>query len=180
MSDPETPLPTTEPAIAGTRTRSRFAIRNQLLATIARSESDFVGEIMELPVIGKPHEHGMTYEKIVEKLVAYVIREYKRGRDLELLIKTGVDDFSKASGLEEPDITDEDAESRAKLSKYSTMLDMYLQREDAYNENKAKLFAVIYGQCTPKMVAGLKSQDGFKEKETKKDVVWLMQAVNKL
>ena len=60
------------------------------------------------------------------------------------------------------------------------MLDMYLQREDAYNENKAKLFAVIYGQCTPKMIAGLKSQDGFKDKETEKDVVWLMKAVNKL
>ena len=82
MSDPETPLPTTEPATAGTRTRSRFAIRNRLLASIARSESNFVGEIKELPVIGKPHEHGMTYGKIVEKLVAYVIKECKRGRDL--------------------------------------------------------------------------------------------------
>jgi len=60
------------------------------------------------------------------------------------------------------------------------MLDMYLQREDAYNENKAKLFAVIYGQCTPKMIDGLKSQGGFKDKETEKDVVWLMKAVNKL
>jgi len=120
----------------------------------------------------------MTYEKIVEKLVAYVIKEFKRGRDLELLIKTGVDDFTEASGLEEPDISDED--NRAKLTKYGKMLDMYLQREDAYNENKAKLFAVIYGQCTPQMIAGLKSQDGFKDKETKKDVVWLMKAVNKL
>ena len=60
------------------------------------------------------------------------------------------------------------------------MLDMYLQREDAYNENRTKLFAVIYGQCTPQMIAGLKSQDGFKDKETMKDVVWLMKAVNKL
>ena len=118
MSDPETSLPTTELATAGTRTRSRFAVRNRLLASIARSESNFLGEIKELPVIGKPHEHGMTYEKIVEKLVAYVIKEFKRGRDLELLIKTGVDDFTKASGLEEPDISDEDALNRAKLTKY--------------------------------------------------------------
>ena len=93
MSEPETPLPTAEPAAASTRTRSRFATRNRLLATIARSESNFEGDIKELPVIGKPHEHGTTYEKVVEKLVAYVIKEYKRGRDLELLIKTGVDDL---------------------------------------------------------------------------------------
>ena len=72
--------------------------------------------------------------------------EIKCGRDLELLIKTGVDDFTKASGLKEPDISDNDALNRAKLTKYGQMLDMYLQREDAYNENKAKLFAVIYGQ----------------------------------
>ena len=174
MSGTETPLSTTEPAPAATRTRSRFAIRNRLLATIARSESNFAGEIKELPVIGKPYEHGMTYEKIVEKLVAYVIKEFKRGQDLEMLIKTNVDDFSKATGLDEPDITNEDAKSQAKLTKNGKKLDMYLKREDAYNENKTKLFSVIYGQCTPKMVAGLKSQDGFTEKETKKDVVWLI------
>ena len=143
MSGTEAPLPTTEPATAVTRTRSRFAIRNRLLATIARSESNFAGEIKELPVIGKPYEHGMTYEKIVEKLVAYVIKEFKRGQDLEMLIKTNVDDFSKATGLEEPDITDEDAKNQAKLTKYGKKLDMYLKREDAYNENKAKIFQLF-------------------------------------
>ena len=74
----------------------------------------------------------------------------------------------------------QDYKSRAKLTKYGKLLDVYLQREDTYKENKAKLFAVIYGQCTPKMVAGLKSRDGFKEKESTKDVVWLMEVVNKL
>ena len=140
LSEPETPLSTSETAATSTRTRSRFATRNQLLATIARSESKFEGDIKELPVIGKPHEHGTTYEKVAEKLVGYVIEEYKRGRNLELLIRTGVDDFTKASELDEPSISDKEAESRAKLTKYGKLLDLYLQREDTYKENKAKFF----------------------------------------
>ena len=37
-----------------------------------------------------------------------------------------------------------------------------------------------FGQCTPNMVAGRKSQEDFKEKELTKDVIWLMEAVKKL
>jgi len=42
--------------------------------------------------------------------MGYVTEEFKRGRDLELLIKTQVDDFEKATGLTEPTISDEDTE----------------------------------------------------------------------
>ena len=34
---------------------------------------------------------------MIEKLVGYVTKEFKRGRDLELLIKTQEDDFEKAT-----------------------------------------------------------------------------------
>ncbi len=150
------------------------------MATIANSESNFAGDKKTLPVIGKPHEHGTTYERMIDKLVGYVIKEFKRGRDLELLIRTQVDDFEKATGLKEPTISDEDAENRGKLTKYGKLLDIYLQREDMYKENKAKLFTVVFGQCTPTMVAGLKSQNGYVKKELEKDVVWIMKAIKKL
>ena len=117
---------------------------------------------------------------MIEKLVGYVTKEFKRGRDLELLIKTQEDDFEKATGLEEPTISDKDALNRGKLTKFSKLLDICLQREDMYKENKAKLFAVVFGQCTPTMVAGLKSQNGYVKKELEKDVVWIMKAIKKL
>ena len=59
------------------RVRSHFATRNRYLATIAKSESNFAGDIKTLPVIDKPHEHGSTYEKMIEKLVGYVTKEFK-------------------------------------------------------------------------------------------------------
>ena len=96
------------------------------MATIANSESNFTGDIKTLPVIGKPHEHGIAYEKMIEKLVGYVTKEFKRGRDLDLLIKTQEDDFEKATGLKEPTISDKDAENRGKLTKYGKLLDIYL------------------------------------------------------
>ena len=50
-----------------------------------------------------------------------------------------------------------------------------------YKENKAKLFAVVFDQCTPTMVTGLKSQNGYVKKELEeKDVVWIMKAIEKL
>ena len=114
MSEPETPLSTAVPAATNSRARSRYPTRNRLLASITESESNFEGDIKDLPIIGKPNEHGATYEKIIEKLVVYVINEYKRGRDLELLIRTQEDDFKKATELSEPMITDKEAESKAK------------------------------------------------------------------
>ena len=63
MSELETPSSAVEQTATNTRVRSRFATRNRYLATIANSESNFAGEIKTLPVIGKPHEHGTTYEK---------------------------------------------------------------------------------------------------------------------
>ena len=96
-----------------------------MLASIAESESNFEGDIKDLPVIGKPHEHGATYEKIIEKLVVYVIREYKRGRDLELLTRSQEDDFKKATGLSEPMITDKEAESKAKTIRYGKLLEIF-------------------------------------------------------
>jgi len=104
-------------------------------------------------------------------MVGYVTKEFKRGRDLGLLIKTQVDAFEKATGLKEGTISDKDAFNRGKF------LDIYLQREDMYKENKAKLFAVVFGQYVPTMVAGLKSQNGY---ELEKDVVWIMKAIKKI
>jgi len=50
-----------------------------------------------------------------------------------------------------------------------------------YKENKAKLFAVVFDQCTPTMVTGLKSQNGYVKKELEeKDMVWIMKAIEKL
>ena len=50
------PLLRAEAAATSTRARSRFATRNRLRATIARSESNFESDIEELPVIGKSNE----------------------------------------------------------------------------------------------------------------------------
>ena len=77
-------------------------------------------------------------------------------------------------------ITDKEAKSKAKITRYGKVLGIYLQREGIYTENKALLFAAVFGQCTTTMVAGLKSQDNFQKNELSKDVVWLLKAVLKL
>ena len=68
--------------------------------------------------------------------MGYVIKNYKRGADLELLIKSEEDDFTKATGLNEPTMTDEEAESKANTIRYEKLLDRYFARLDVYKENK--------------------------------------------
>ena len=56
----------------------------------------------------------------------------------------------------------------------------YLKREKLYKKNKRSLFALIHGQCTPTLLASVKSQQNYTENFKKKDVLWLIETVKML
>ena len=70
------------------RARSRVATRKQHLTNIANVERTFIGDIDQLPVIGKSHEGGVPSESIIKHLVNYVMKELQNGKDLALTIET--------------------------------------------------------------------------------------------
>ena len=169
--------PDTTRATSSTR-RPRFnTIRNQNLATIANIENNFKGKNKHIPVIGKIHEKGVSFERFMEDVRDYVATEYDEGDDLELLLETQVDDFDLAADTKLPGLVSTSEEAKAMFeSDYAE----YRKREKSYKNNKRKLFGLIYGQCTPTLLASIKSQKTFSENFKKKDTVWLMEVIKKL
>ena len=55
-------------AVVTSGRRSRNSLRNQSLAAIAASTSNFKGDNEKLPIIGKKHEHGVSSEKFIKEV----------------------------------------------------------------------------------------------------------------
>ena len=105
--------PDTTRAASSTR-RPRFnTIRNQNLAAIANIESNFKGKNKHVPVIGKIHEKGVSFERFMEDVRDYVAAEYDEGDDLELLLETQVDDFNKAADTKLPALASTSEEDKS-------------------------------------------------------------------
>ena len=54
---------------------------------------------------------------------------------------------------------------------YDKQIDIYFKREEIYKDNLSKLYGLIYGQYTPTMIAGVKSQPDYSAKDEVQDVV---------
>ena len=44
------------------------------------------------------------------------------------------------------------------LKRYGKHIDIYFKREEVYKDNLSKFYALVYGQCTPTIIAGVKLQ----------------------
>ena len=162
----------------GSSRRSCYnSVRNQHLATIASIRSKFKGKIKTLAIIGKAHERTATYVKFIEEVKEYVSVELDQGDDLELLLETQSDDFDAAAETQLPILKSRD---ESDLENYRQDYQEYRQHEKRYKVNKRKLFGVSHGQCTPTLIASIKSQPGYTEKFKKKDVLWMLGVIKKL
>ena len=80
-------------------------------------------------MIGKSHEGGVPFESIVKRVVIYVMKEYKNGKDLTMVIEKQVDDFEKASRTKEPEIDEKDHTNPAKMLCCGKWIDIYLKEK---------------------------------------------------
>ena len=101
--------------------------------------------------------------------------EYEEGDDLELLLKTQLDDFEKAADTKLPEL--KSTNENAKVM-FEADYAEFRKREKLYKNKKRKLFGLIYGQCTPTLFASIKSQEKFSEKYKDKDIVCLLKVIN--
>ena len=101
------------------------------------------------------------------------------GDDLSYLLENMGDDAVKAYGNAPIwDNTKKDDYGAQQL--YSKKLDLHLKREAAYDRNKKKVYTILYGQCTPSLLSGIKSSNEFNTKDKDKDPVWIMKLIKRL
>ena len=152
-------------------------MRNRNLATITNIESTFTGKNKQVAIIGKIHEKGVSFERFMEDMRDFVAIDYEEGDDIELLLESQLDDFEKTADTKLSELKSTNEEAKVMFeADYAE----YRKREKSYKNNKRKLFGLIYGQCTPTLLASIKSQQKFSDRYKEKDIVWLLEVIKRL
>ena len=144
--------------------------------------SNFKGEVTEVgAVIGTKSENrnkdSMTMFQ--EKISSYVMRNYKKGRDIVPLIKKIEEVDTTKWKPTAPAIPSGKTEApAAEMLEYRLLYNEFLARKNQLSDNKGSLYSLIKGQCTPALVAELKGLDDYEDKEADFDVLWLLTQVN--
>ena len=158
--------------------RPRYStVRNQNIASIANIESTLTGMNKKVAIIGKIHEKVVSFERSMEDVRDFVAMDYEEGDDLELLLESQLDDFDRAADTKLPELKSTDEEAKVMFEADYTE---YRKLEKSYKNNKRKLFGLIYGQCTPTLLASIKWQKKFSDRYKEKDIVWLLEVIKRL
>ncbi len=116
---------------------------------------------------------GNLYLKTTEAIADYVGREY--GKAMRVLVKEG-----KESAPTEPNEPTEKDPSTVRLRKYESELKKYCHKKDEYDENEARVFLIIKGQCTLAMKNKIEETKNYKKIKEDADVPWLLEVIKGL
>ena len=163
----------------GPRTRGRQG-RNQAPATIFNGDNPEVGAVIGI----RAENSKNSFKNFQEKLARYVMSEYEYGRDIVAVVKT-VDDFNiEEKEPSEPGPTTDASGAAVPVSTSSTTWRRYemeykefLSRARQFEENKAKLYSLVLGQCTHALRAELKGLEEYEDQDSDFNCVWLLQQV---
>jgi hypothetical protein len=90
------------------------------------------------------------YIRTTEAIADFVSIEY--GRDMRMLVKHGTEKtFTK------PRITRSEDTTPGLMEKYNTELRIFHREKKEFQDNKAKVFVIILGQCTQNVKSKLKT-----------------------
>ena len=113
-----------------------------------------------------------------EKIASYVMREYKKGRDIVPLIKKIKDIDTTKWKPATPTAETGETVPAAEMLEYKLLYSEYLARKNQLTENQGSLYSLIKGQCTPALIAELKGLDDYKDRDSDFDVLWLLTQIN--
>jgi hypothetical protein len=91
------------------------------------------------------------------------------GRDMRMLVKHGTE-----KTFTEPRIPRSDDTTPGLMEKYKTELRICHREKKDFQDNKAKVFVIILGQCTLNVRSKLESELGYTTLEMNDDVVGLL------
>ena len=108
-----------------------------------------------------------------EAIADFVGVEY--GRDMRMLVKHGTEKtFTK------PRIPRSDDTTPGLMEKYKTELRIFHREKKEFQDNKAKVFVIILGQCTHNVKSKLENELGYATLEMNDDVVGLLRQLKQM
>ena len=116
---------------------------------------------------------GDRYVKTTEAIGNYVGRMY--GKAMKKLVIEGIE-----AEPDKPVKPTKKTPTAFDIKEYDKRLDFYFRKQEKYEENKAKVFIVIMGQCTLVMKNKVMSCKDYKKMEEEDDVVELLKIIKTL
>ena len=132
---------------------------------------------------------GLRTEKITKKvpfsvfqskMADYVITTIRYGSDVERTLRYLEDPFEhfverhKPSPLTMPAPTFDDKFMQQERIK------AFVSRENMLRDNCTKVFGLVWRQCTSALQAVVKGEEGYKEKSSKHDLIWLLMKIKQV
>ena len=116
------------------------------------------------------------YVKTTEAIAEYVGREYNKA--MRLLVK-GTETEPEEPRMPRKAVEKKD-ENPFVMEKYKTDYGRYLKQKDLYQENKAKVFVIIKGQCSLGMKTKVEGLAEYDKLESDDDVIGLLKLLKDL
>ena len=112
------------------------------------------------------------YIRTTKKITDYVAQRFTKS--IGVLVSKGTEQEFK-----EPDKPKDEAKGM-EVERYKMLLKMCLEKQERYQEYKAKVFRIIMGQCKASMRNKLEALEVYEKLEEEDDVAGLMEEIRKL
>ena len=104
-------------------------------------------------------DNKMSYSTFMEKMVEYVLREFKNANDVLSLVRDEVDPMVNFETNNLPkDLSDEDKKSEVKVAVQQQRIKLYVNREMELDNNVQKIYGLVKGQCSHLLKTILKQE----------------------
>eukprot|EP00977_Amphora_coffeiformis_P025916 scaffold23103_cov111-Amphora_coffeaeformis.AAC.1 len=135
--------------------------------TTGKNDKGPTAHMYSLSVAGK---QACGYNETTKAIAEYVGRTY--GYEMKRLVMNGND-----STPVEPTYPEGDNPSERDKAVWSKQYDQFLREQRKYNDDKAKVFTIVYGKCDKAMKNRIESQGAYASVEATNDVVGLLQLI---
>ena len=170
----------------GGRGYGRYSGRNDITVQAFR------GKIENLAVLGtKDEKKGDSFLTFQKELYEYVLANYKHPSDIAHLVKELENPMRRLIrsmpttkslmidwGLD-PDDTSPSAEDKAIIENLNELLGSerktFTERRSILSQNLAKMFGLVWGQCTPKLREDIMGMKEYQEKSSEYNCLWLLE-----
>ena len=128
------------------------------------------GELKEFYCIASAGKQADQYTKTTKAIAEYVGRVY--GHEMKILVLQG-----KETVIQEPEYPTGSTVTEKDKAIWSKRYDLYLKKEDRYNDYKAKVFTLVLSGCDKPMRNRVESASGYLSVEGSNDVAGLLQII---
>ena len=140
-----------------------------------KGNNEDVGVIMTLR--SERYKNKVLFSTFTDKLKKYVTQNFDHANDMVTILDKHKDPVTAINALQPEDLTEEEQKSEVSKMIQKEKVRNHMDRLTKLDNNKMKLYGVIWGQCTTALQEVIKSSTDYEEKDLEFDCIWLLQKV---